>query len=91
MGSLRVAIRDQVVAGQHVADCGNSGNSTQPHVHVQVMDSSDLTVARGVPMAFRRFRQWPRGVKDFQLNECGLPDEGAVVEPLPSLVEGSER
>lgn len=90
MNSLRVAIGDQVAAGQHVADCGNSGNSTQPHVHVQVMDSSDLTVARGVPVAFRRFRQWPRGAEEFLLNECGLPDEGTVVEPWPVLAADVE-
>jgi len=80
-GSIRVAIGEEVTAGQPVADCGNSGNSTQPHVHVQVMDSLDLSVARGVPMAFRRFREWPRGAKQFRIREAGLPDEGAVVEP----------
>ncbi|HEX8343829.1 MAG TPA: M23 family metallopeptidase, partial [Actinoplanes sp.] len=30
-GSIRVAAGDKVTAGQHVAACGNSGNSTQPH------------------------------------------------------------
>jgi hypothetical protein len=80
-GSLRVAIGDEVATGQPVAECGNSGNSTQPHVHVQVMDSTDLSVARGVPMAFGRFREWPRGAKQFQIKESGLPEESAVVEP----------
>ena len=82
-GSIRVAIGDEVRVGQPIAHCGNSGNSTQPHVHVQVMDSLDLSAARGVPMAFRRFREWPRGAKDFQSRDSGLPGEGAVVEPLP--------
>jgi Peptidase family M23 len=81
-GSIRVALGEEVTTGQPVANCGNSGNSTQPHVHVQVMDSPDLSVARGVPMAFRRFREWPRGAKHPQIRELGLPAEGAVVEPL---------
>jgi Peptidase family M23 len=81
-GSIRVALGEEVTTGQPVANCGNSGNSTQPHVHVQVMDSPDLYVARGVPMAFRRFREWPRGAKHPQIRELGLPAEGAVVEPL---------
>jgi murein DD-endopeptidase MepM/ murein hydrolase activator NlpD len=34
-GSLRVETGDPVVTGQHLADCGNSGISTQPHVHLQ--------------------------------------------------------
>ena len=84
-GSIRVAIGEEVTTGQPVAECGNSGNSTQPHLHLQVMDSPDLSIARGVPMAFRRFREWPRGAKHFQVRESGLPGEGAVVEPLPVL------
>ncbi|AWS43168.1 M23 family metallopeptidase [Streptosporangium sp. 'caverna'] len=82
-GSVRVALGEEVTTGQPIADCGNSGNSTQPHVHVQVMDSPDLSVARGVPMTFRRFREWPRGARHPQIRESGLPGEGAVVEPLP--------
>lgn len=81
-GSIRVAIGDEVRLGQPIAECGNSGNSTQPHLHLQVMDSPDLSVARGVPMAFRQFHEWPRGAKRFRI-QAGLPGEGAVVEPLP--------
>lgn len=80
-GSLRVAVGAAVTVGQPIAECGNSGNSTQPHVHVQVMDSPDLSIARGVPMAFRRFREWPRGAKHPKIRESGLPGEGVVVEP----------
>ena len=87
-GSIRVTAGEEVTTGQHVAACGNSGNSTQPHVHVQVMDSPDLSVARGVPMAFRRFREWPPGAERSQVRESGLPGEGAVVEPLPAADDG---
>jgi hypothetical protein len=82
-GSIRVQVGQEVTSGQHLADCGNSGNATQPHVHVQVMDHQDPTVARGLPMTFRRFREWPRGAGRFEVRESGLPAEGAVVEPLP--------
>jgi len=82
-GSIRVSVGQEVEPGQQIAACGNSGNSTQPHVHVQAMDSADLSVARGVPMTFRRFREWPSGAKEVQIRERGMPGEGAVVEPLP--------
>jgi len=80
--SIRVAIGERVVVGQQVAECGNSGNSTQPHVHVQAMDSLDLPVARGLPMYFRPFREWRRGAQQFLVRESGVPEEGSVVEPL---------
>ncbi|GAA4379869.1 M23 family metallopeptidase [Agromyces bauzanensis] len=81
-GSLRVAVGDAVTTGQQVGSCGNSGNSTQPHVHVQVMDGPDPSVARGVPMAFRNYREWPAAGVGPRTVESGIPGEGAVVEPL---------
>ncbi|MEV0459924.1 M23 family metallopeptidase [Catellatospora methionotrophica] len=83
-GSLRVAAGDRVTTGQQLATCGNSGNSTQPHVHMQVMDSAELSVARGVPMAFRHFRERPAGSAQFLIRQTAVPGENAVVEPLPA-------
>ena len=81
-GSLRVAPGDPVLTGQALAECGNSPNSTQPHVHLQVTEGSDMTVARGLPIAFRPFREWPRGSRTSTVRQSGLPAEGSVVEPL---------
>jgi murein DD-endopeptidase MepM/ murein hydrolase activator NlpD len=80
-GSLLVDVGDEVTVGEHLADCGNSGNSTQPHLHVQAMDSQDLTVARGIPIVFRRFREQLPGNRSSELRGREVPDEGAVVEP----------
>ncbi|WP_286929582.1 MULTISPECIES: M23 family metallopeptidase [Aeromicrobium] len=66
-GSVRVAVGDEVVEGRAVGACGNSGNSTQPHVHLQVTDSIEWNVARGLPLAFRG----PDGPT--------LPDESEIV------------
>ncbi|WP_434993333.1 M23 family metallopeptidase [Arthrobacter sp. Ld5] len=65
--SLRVGVGSPVREGRPVGECGNSGNSTQPHVHVQVTDSTDWPTARGLPIAFRT----PRGVE--------LPGESQLV------------
>ena len=86
-GSVRVAPGQEVVAGQELARCGNSGNSTQPHVHLQVMDGADPFVARGLPMTFRHFREWPPGsrpprTRQPRVRERGMPGERAVVEPV---------
>lgn len=52
-GSLRVRAGEAVRAGQPLAECGNSGNSTEPHVHFQLMDDPDLDVAAGIPFTWR--------------------------------------
>jgi hypothetical protein len=53
-GSVQVQAGERVREGVPVARCGNSGNSTEPHLHLQVTDSTDWTNARGLPFAFRR-------------------------------------
>ncbi|WP_185032662.1 M23 family metallopeptidase [Streptomyces candidus] len=52
-GSLTVRTGDRVEEGRPLALCGNSGNSTEPHLHFQLMDDSDLDVARGLPFRWR--------------------------------------
>lgn len=52
-GSVKVAVGDHVHEGVVLAACGNSGNSTRPHLHIQATDSTDWNQARGLPIAFR--------------------------------------
>jgi hypothetical protein len=94
-GSIRVEDGERVAVGHEVGRCGNSGNSTQPHVHVQVMDSPDPFAARGVPIAFRDYQVWPRAGGAPVAVGLGIPGEGEVVEPAttktpPSSDETSE-
>jgi hypothetical protein len=79
--SVRVHAGDRVTSGHHLAECGNSGNSTHPHVHVQAMTSRDLSVARGLPILFRRYREQRTGSREFETREFDIPTNGAVVEP----------
>ncbi|WP_240372794.1 M23 family metallopeptidase [Brevibacterium zhoupengii] len=50
--STRVLIGHQVEIGEEIGLCGNSGNSTEPHVHVQAIDSVDIEHAAAVPITF---------------------------------------
>ncbi|WP_018296518.1 M23 family metallopeptidase [Corynebacterium lubricantis] len=50
--SVAVAVGQHVAVGDVLGKCGNTGNSTQPHVHIQVTDSPDLLHANAVEMAF---------------------------------------
>jgi murein DD-endopeptidase MepM/ murein hydrolase activator NlpD len=54
-GSAAVRVGEHVRAGQVIARCGNSGNSSEPHVHFQLMDRPRPFTAAGIPFAFPRF------------------------------------
>lgn len=51
-GSVRVRLGQRVGLGDALAGCGNSGNSTEPHVHVQAFDNRDVSRAAAVPVTF---------------------------------------
>jgi hypothetical protein len=67
-GSITVSAGEHVVVGAAIGACGNSGNSTEPHVHLQAMDGADAASARGLPISFRG------------LPGTGVPAEGEIVE-----------
>ena len=79
-GTVAVRPGELVEAGKLLGRCGNSGNSTQPHVHLQVMDHADPLVAAGVPIAFRDYRVHRRGGA-VEPVRTGVPDSGDVVDP----------
>lgn len=51
-GSVQVRPGQQVRVGDVIARCGNSGNSTEPHLHVQAIDRLDVVHAQAVPLTF---------------------------------------
>ncbi|WP_378064637.1 M23 family metallopeptidase [Actinoplanes subglobosus] len=58
-GSLRVQPGDRLTRGQAIGLAGNSGNSSEPHLHFHVVDSPGLPLGvagDSVPYTFDRFR-----------------------------------
>jgi murein DD-endopeptidase MepM/ murein hydrolase activator NlpD len=54
-GSLRVKLGDKVRRGQVVGLVGNSGNSTEPHLHFHIANSSSPLGSEGLPYALPSF------------------------------------
>lgn len=50
--SVRVKRGETVTRGDLIAQCGNSGNSSEPHLHLQAMDLASPWFAAGLPIRF---------------------------------------
>jgi len=59
-GSVTVKAGDKVSKGDSLGQCGNSGNSSEPHLHVQVSDNQDLFAGKSIRV------QWENDVKLLQ-------------------------
>lgn len=55
INSVQVAVGDTVKPGQEIGNVGNSGNTSQPHLHIQAMTRSDLfdPESKPIPVAFK--------------------------------------
>lgn len=51
-GSIQVTSDQRVRIGDVIASCGNSGNSTEPHLHIQAIDTPDIANVNAVPITF---------------------------------------
>jgi murein DD-endopeptidase MepM/ murein hydrolase activator NlpD len=52
-GSVTVSPGERVSRGDVVGECGNSGMSTEPHLHFQVQDHANVWIAAGLVPRFR--------------------------------------
>ena len=60
-GSLRVKLGEKVRRGQVVGLVGNSGNSTEPHLHFHIENGSSPLGAEGLPYSLASFEVVGRG------------------------------
>ncbi|MEO7251811.1 MAG: M23 family metallopeptidase, partial [Arenimonas sp.] len=78
-GSLRVKSGDTVQAGDRVGDCGNSGNSSEPHLHYQLQDGPAFGTSAGLPAQFSNY------VADDKPVARGEPTRGQRIRPTNHL------
>lgn len=65
-GTIKVVQGQQVKAGQLLGRCGNSGNSSEPHLHFHIQDGPELMDAVGVKAYFKQvILQDNRQMKDY--------------------------
>jgi Peptidase family M23 len=84
-GSLKAYMGEQVKRGQLLASLGNTGNSSEPHLHFHVITKPFPLSGRGVPYAFDHFSVVPGHVKGQQEGisfEFGTGEPTAVTNSL---------
>ena len=74
-GSVKVAVGEHVTSGQILARTGNSGMSSEPHIHYQLMDNADWRQANGFPALFQNFQLGERAIQH------GEPRRGDLIAP----------
>jgi hypothetical protein len=60
--SLKVSVNQQVDAGQILGTIGNSGESTEPHLHFHLADGAHLESANGIPVLFKGWKEDAFGI-----------------------------
>ena len=82
-GSVSVSEGDEVLEGEAIGACGNSGNTSEPHIHIhhQRQDPKDrlLNFSEGLPLYFRDHdgEAMPKGGLEIRDGETVLT--GAIV------------
>ncbi|HLJ44259.1 MAG TPA: M23 family metallopeptidase [Candidatus Binataceae bacterium] len=78
-GSITVKAGQQVYRGQVLGRLGNSGNSSEPHLHLQVCNAPSFLICEGVPMEFKRI-----GLTKYRIEKHGET-------PVKLTVEGTHE
>ncbi len=74
-GTLKVKVGDTVHAGDVLAHLGNTGNSSEPHLHFQVCDAPSFPASEGLPFAIDKF-----ALHDYQIDKAHKGHQALLVK-----------
>ncbi len=76
--SITVEKGQKVTTGEKIGECGNSGNSIQPHIHIQAVSSLDFYSENGIPLYFKDYYELYQNNFELVLNPT-YPNRKAIV------------
>jgi murein DD-endopeptidase MepM/ murein hydrolase activator NlpD len=83
-GSIQVKVGDQVKLGQPIAKVGNSGNTSEPHLHIQAQSLGtgigDIATT-DIPAAIRTLHTYPLMFSNMVLARRGTESRPANADP----------
>jgi len=78
-GSLKVKLGDHVKRGQVLGLVGNSGNSTEPHLHFHLSNGNSPLGSEGIPYALESFDAKPKQDAPLSKNHMEIPTADEIV------------
>ena len=75
-GSVAVKTGQQVAAGDELGRCGNSGNTSEPHLHFHLQDAPQFGEGDGLPALFNHY------LADGKPVPRGEPVKGQLISPM---------
>ena len=87
--SITVRTGQQVRRGDVIARCGNSGNTSEPHIHFQLQNTKKFYSSLGLPIYFKSIKKVPalnyervdpRPIPNYEDIESGYIVRGLTVE-----------
>jgi hypothetical protein len=85
-GSLKVKVGDSVKRGQFLGRLGNSGNSTEPHLHFQIADAPSFLLANGLPYLYDQVDVKPARIVDARSDPPVIEPIGAAQRYLATML-----
>ncbi len=86
-GTITVKKADSIHAGQVLGKLGNSGNSTEAHLHIQICDGPSFLACDGLPIQFKnmmltKYTIEKKGEMPIRLSIDGAPVSVTGQEPM---------
>jgi peptidase M23-like protein/uncharacterized protein DUF3887 len=79
-GSIKVKVGDAVKKGQVLGQCGNSGNSSEPHIHYHLQDTDVIQDATGIKCYFEQIIVEKKGTKATRESYSAV--KGDIISPI---------
>jgi hypothetical protein len=78
-GTIKVRVGDKVQRGEVLGQCGNSGNSSEPHIHYHLQHSPVLQDGLGIKCVFSKVVLSKNGKRE--IRSMYSPVKGDVISP----------
>ncbi len=80
LGSVRVKLGDRVKKGQVVGLCGNSGNSSEPHLHFHLQNTAIIQNGMGIKCYFQELNVIRDAKEETKQNYSPVKDDIIIAE-----------